>query len=142
MEIIVKLDESSVEKTAREIIAEVGSFIFSKSQENLVKISAGVSDYKITDTGYLLLSGRFEMKGESGLITYDAPHAEFVEFGTRPHMPPVHVLKDWAKRKLGKTDKEAESISWAIANKIRNEGTEPKPFLRNAVEQGNQEFGG
>jgi hypothetical protein len=44
-------------------------------------------------------------------------------------------IKKWAMRKLGLSEKEAESASWGIIKTIQREGSEAKPFLRNAVQE-------
>ena len=57
-----------------------------------------------------------------------------VEFGSRPHRPPVQPLADWAKAKLGVSDDEAEGVGWAIASKIAKEGTEGAFMFTNALD--------
>lgn len=59
-------------------------------------------------------------------LQYAAP----LEFGTSPHAVPIDPLKKWAKRKLGDED-----AAWAIANKIKKEGTNAHPFMRPAFDQ-------
>jgi hypothetical protein len=55
-----------------------------------------------------------------GADKYAAP----VETGARPHMPPVEALVPWVMRKLDpKDEKQALSIAWAIATKMRKQGT-------------------
>ena len=53
-----------------------------------------------------------------------AKHAPFVEFGTRPHKPPIAPLKAWCViREL------PESAAWGIQRKIARFGTPERPFL-------------
>lgn len=47
-----------------------------------------------------------------------------VEFGSRPHRPPVEPLQDWVEAKLGLKGDAARRAAWAIAGKIAREGTE------------------
>ena len=54
----------------------------------------------------------------------------YVELGTRPHFPPVDMLKEWARRKLGD-----ENLAFPVALKIAREGTKPNPFLMPAADQ-------
>lgn len=51
----------------------------------------------------------------------------FIEFGTRPHWPPVGALAGWAHRH-GTSD-------YAVRRKIGMFGTKPKPFLAPAAEE-------
>ena len=128
-----EVDPKSFKKFQKDFITLITSEIFTKSQENLVK-----PDEKgriITDTGELLQSGSFDIFGENAKILYDAPHAEFIEFGTPPHAPPFLPIFKWAKRKLGLPEKQAKQVARRIINKIKRSGTLPKRFLRNAIDE-------
>jgi len=57
-------------------------------------------------------------------------YASFVEFGTDPHYPPIEPLKKWVRRKLG----VEEDVAYAVQQKIGQEGTEPQPYMRDAIE--------
>jgi hypothetical protein len=70
---------------------------------------------------------------KGGEIIVDAPHAAIVEYGTRPHMPPKQPLVDWAKRKFGVDEDEAEDIAQAVRWKIFHHGTKPRFYMRRAV---------
>ena len=59
-----------------------------------------------------------------------APYAQAVEEGARPHWAPIGPLKAWARRKLG-NERLAYAVRWAIARR----GTRPRHFLRKAVDQ-------
>jgi hypothetical protein len=57
--------------------------------------------------------------------THLAPHyGPDVEFGTRPHFPPIAALKEWAAKKLGDAN-----AAYAVARAIAKRGTKAqKPF--------------
>jgi hypothetical protein len=118
--------QTAVEEAATEKMNEIASFIFTRSQENLIKNGS-------VDRGLLLASGSLERGENEAVIRYSSPTALWVEFGTHPHRPPVEPLIGWARRKLGLSEKEAGSVAWAIASKIAKEGTEAKPFFRPAI---------
>lgn len=72
-------------------------------------------------------------------IVCDAPHAIYVERGTRPHWPPIAPILAWVELKgfvgisaSGKPQ-TAESIAHAIAHKISVEGTKPTWFMRRSI---------
>ena len=77
---------------------------------------------------------RVEVTGGAviGWVESSSPHAPFVEFGTRPHAPPVQPLIDWALAKLPGVDSESEarSAAFAIRRKIARVGTKPNPVWR------------
>lgn len=60
----------------------------------------------------------------SGGVGTALPYAVPVEFGSKPHTPPVEPIADWVRRKLGKAPEEAADIAQAIVWKIRAHGTE------------------
>lgn len=53
-----------------------------------------------------------------------AKHAPFIEFGTRPHKPPITPLKAWCAIKG-----LPESAAYGIQKKIAQHGTPERPFL-------------
>lgn len=53
------------------------------------------------DRGTLARSGRVEGEGLVRYVIYDAPHAKWIEYGTRPHHPPFKPIFEWVKRKIG-----------------------------------------
>ncbi len=53
-------------------------------------------------------------------------YAEYVEFGTRPHMPPVGALAGWAKRH-GLNEE-------AVARGIAARGTKAQPYMQPAAD--------
>ncbi len=64
-----------------------------------------------------------------GEVDVNQSYGPFVEFGSRPHMPPIDAIKLWCLRVLGD-----ESAAWPIAMKIKEEGTPAQPFLFPAAE--------
>lgn len=89
----------------------------------------------ITDLGVYKNSHKFA-RTEDGAVTYnDAPHSGIVEEGARPHYVSregVEALKRWCVRKLGLSEKEADSAAWAIANKIAAVGTTGRFLYRDS----------
>ena len=58
-----------------------------------------------------------------------------VEYGQIAHaMSPFH-LQRWVERKLNKKGKEAVGISFAIANKIKAQGVQPRSFIRASINE-------
>jgi phage gpG-like protein len=62
------------------------------------------------------------------IVEANVDYASFVEFGTRPHFPPVDALKDWAAKFLGD-----ERLAFLVARAISRRGTLAKPFLGPAL---------
>lgn len=56
-----------------------------------------------------------------GTVTSQQGYSAPVEYGSKPHMPPVDALRDWAKRK--------GIDPWAVAMSIKKKGTRSHPFM-------------
>lgn len=80
----------------------------------------------------------------------NAPHAKYVHEGREPgKMPPVNAIKEWLKIKGSRyfkrgfmglsrsnsTEANLNSLSWAIALKIKENGVKAHPFLKIAIDQ-------
>ena len=63
--------------------------------------------------------------GEStqGLLGSAAVYGAPLEFGTRPHFPPIKPILFWVEKKLGLAGKEAKSAAFCIARAISKHGT-------------------
>lgn len=96
------------------------------------KISS-TSPYPPQNTGQLKGSVGFDKLPDGGRIKVDAPHATFMEHGTRPHMPPLKPLVLWAVRKFGVSEKEAYPIARSVQLKISKDGIEPRHFMKNSI---------
>lgn len=69
--------------------------------------------------------------GVLGVVSSSNPVASFIEFGTRPHRPPIEPLVRWAEAKLGLSGAAAERAGAAIARSIARRGTlAQRPFAR------------
>jgi transcriptional regulator GlxA family with amidase domain len=106
----------------------------------------GVVVEKIRETnavasGQLAASVGVSLVPDGALVTVDAPHAGFVEEGTRPHRPPLQPLIDWVKTKgLARDDRQARSIAFAVQRAIALRGTRPRFYFRDAWEQARPEI--
>lgn len=65
---------------------------------------------------------------------------KYIEYGTRPHFPPINAIKQWIKvkpilprplsnGKLPTTDQ----LAFLIGRKISKVGTKPRPFLQKSI---------
>jgi hypothetical protein len=88
------------------------------------------------DTGELKRSIKVNKTRNGASVSVDAPHAPFMEFGTRPHFPPIGPLAEWVYRKgIADSEEEAEQIALAIARKIAKEGIKPRQFMARAISE-------
>lgn len=57
----------------------------------------------------------------TGNVISPMQHSASVEYGSKPHMPPVNALIEWSKRK--------NINPWAVAMSIKRKGTPAQPFF-------------
>lgn len=69
-------------------------------------LKTNISKGKVVDTGELRNSCEWDFHTMQLGVT--APHGAFMEVGTRPHMPPVEPLVEWAKRKFSPSRKKRQ----------------------------------
>ena len=117
----------TVEEISKVALRKVADFLFTNSQENIITMG-------ISDLGFLLGSGEIKEEGENIIISYDAPYASAINFGTDPHFVSPKELEGWVRRKLNKkSEKEVKKVAFLISRKIAKLGTQPKPFFDKAV---------
>ena len=84
------------------------------------------------DTGRLRASIAVESQddGLTAIVGTNVKYAPHVEFGTRPHWPPIAALQPWASRHgFGKGRQGAGRVASIIARR----GTRPKRMFREGV---------
>lgn len=59
-----------------------------------------------------------------GMVGTPLDYAVPVELGTKPHMPPIQPLADWAEHKLNVEPGRARQVGYLIARKIALKGTQ------------------
>jgi len=134
--------EREVMEQVDQELNDLADKIFFKSQIMLDEKRTWTSSYSgktysaaITDTSGLASSGRVDnSKFLFKVITYDAPHAAAIEFGTEPHRINPEWLEGWIRRKLGLKGQEKQ-VAQRIAHKIAVAGTDAKPFLRPPINE-------
>lgn len=77
----------------------------------------------------LVAAGKIQMAGTSPHV-----YANYVEFGTRPHWPPIGPLKLWALRKFGD-----ERMAYIVQQRIAFIGTEGHHMFQRAWDEGGKD---
>lgn len=85
------------------------------------------------DTGELRKSVDSTFVPDGAIVSVDAPHAPFLEYGTRPFSPPIAPLMEWAKRKgFASTDEEARAIAFRVQKAFSRRGMQPRGYFAKA----------
>lgn len=62
-------------------------------------------------------------------------YAPYMEYGTRPHFPPVRALQNWARHKLGD-----ERLAFPVARAISRRGLQGRLYFRRARDESQAEL--
>ena len=127
--------QAQYEKEIEKFLEEAIQYILTESQKNIVKNNSfGV-------TGNLFGNVTVGRGRLSRSITYEAPYADFVEYGTPPHPVPPEVLVEWCEKKFGLDYEDAKRVAFLVARKIRAVGIREKPYLRPAMNAAIEKYG-
>lgn len=101
-----------------------------------------INDGKL-DTGKIVQTANVNREYLSKSLVFPVNYAESIEYGRSPGtMPPVSELETWVRRKLAISDaRQAKSIAFAIAMKIKERGIAEFPFLRSSIDESINEMG-
>lgn len=119
------IEKKELETKLDKLLDDIVDKVFENSQDNLNKNGT-------TDTSALAFSGKVYKDFLEKIILYTAPHAVPIEEGTGPHFVSRkgrEKIEVWCRRKLGKTPKEAKSMSYAIITNISKRGQDAQPYL-------------
>lgn len=71
------------------------------------------------------MEGRTIEGGVGTNVAYALP----IEFGARPHWPPLAPIEFWVRRKLRVPAKEVRGVAFLVARKIAKRGTAPRQIF-------------
>jgi HK97 gp10 family phage protein len=117
-------------KCAYDAIEKCSSYAETEARINA---PSGASDMLRSGITHEVVANENEIVGRIGVGGVAKKYAPYVEFGTRPHFPPVSALYDWVRRIL--KVKNVEEVAFLIARKMSKLGTRPHPFLYPAVKK-------
>jgi len=119
----IRSDEASKEK-----IKDCALKIEKRTKENLRNLKAW-------DLGHLGGSYTTDIikGGHAAEVGSNLVYSIFMEFGTRPHFPPMKALEAWARR-------HGFESAWPICKAIAEKGLEARPHLFPAYEATMPEF--
>lgn len=77
----------------------------------------------------------------------DIPYGGVIEYGSRPHFPPINAMTLWAQRKFGLDAIQAKKVAFAVSKAISLKGTKPRyinkgsqPAFQKILNQSVREF--
>jgi HK97 gp10 family phage protein len=105
---------------------ETATEIFDEARRN-IKTNDSYASGELYDSIVTEVSAR----GLAIWVGSTSHYAPYVEFGTRPHFPPLDAIRQWCQLKG-----IPESAAFPIARKISEVGTSEAPFLAPALKVG------
>jgi hypothetical protein len=72
--------------------------------------------------------------GFQGVVGTPLEYGAAVEYGTKPHWPPIGPLVPWVIRKLHVDEAQAKQVAFLIAAKIARRGTQGAHMFEHALE--------
>lgn len=156
VDVTIKLNKRDLEELKKKLETalanKLAQEVYEISQKNLDEAKWPITTklygtilVRVTDTGNLKRSGEFvpALEGSNtAYVVYRAPYARDIEYGRPPGkvVEDLNKLRSWVIRKLGVKPEEADTVVKYVARKIYREGTEPRPFLRDAIYQVKSKF--
>lgn len=120
------------------LLEKVGIYVKGKVKENLKKGKPhrNGKSYPIYDTGNLINSITYKVGKKLVRIGTPLEYAIYIEKGAKHHWTSVKNLIEWVRRKFPTlSNKEQNSISYAIQKTIAKDDMPAMPFITPAVEE-------
>lgn len=121
---------AELEGRFRDAPGVVESEIKRAMNRSVQRVLADVKRETPVDTGRLRssITGRTEGSGAEirGIVGTNVKYAAYVEFGTRPHWPPIKALEVWARRH--------GTTAYQVALGIARHGTRAREMFRKGLE--------
>ena len=147
----ILLDSIGFEKAQKKL--EAADDILLKHMYALLKSAAGIAQREIVEQAPLgstndlkrsVMTSSVIQEG-ADLAIYvgsNLQYAPFVEYGTKPHRPPIAPLIRWVEAKIGVSNtNDTKKIAFAIAAKIEKHGTKGQYFFKKGLEIAEKQYG-
>jgi len=120
-----------LQRKTEQMVADLhGAPILDAMRDSVLIITRGAKQNAPVDTGRLRASitpGVSETSdGAEGVVGSNVAYAPYMEFGTRPHWPPISAMEPWASRH--------GTVGFLVARSIALHGIKPRRFLQMAFE--------
>lgn len=118
-------------KEAPELIRrEIGKAVMRAGYDLESKAKVGAPKNTGQLAGSINTQGPFFVNDDiTAKVGTNIKHAPFMEYGTRPHTPPIAALKVWARQKFGN-----EGVAYAVQKAISRRGTVARKYFADPLE--------
>jgi len=116
--------QRDLKKMSKEIAVKVKKEAYASGLDVKKEAQARLKALEAWDTGHLATTILVERSSDGSIVEIGptAPYGHYVEYGTKPHFPPMDALEDWARR-------HGMDSAWPICKAISERGTPAQPYL-------------
>ena len=135
----VKVKVQDFPKVFKKYSEDLGEEMKNIVAEEVVAAIPRLVEKSPVDTGQYAASWMFTPSEHKIILGNHAPHSESIEFGARPHKPPIKPLLAWAKRVLKDPSQPPEysrqvwGLALGVQKKIEERGQDPKHILTKEI---------
>jgi hypothetical protein len=106
-----------------------------QTEKIIVNNIENAKPYPAVNTGELKNSVNTKMFPIGAIVSINAPHASFMEHGTRPHFPPLGPMMNWVRQKgIVSGEKEIKKVAFLISKSISIHGIKPRFFVKKSIQ--------
>ena len=125
-----KIDYSSLTPLIKDFELAGGNaqpLVKSMLKNSVIEIQRNTRELAPHDTGALQRSILAEEEYPTSKVIVNSPYGAAMEYGTRPHFPPIDAITKWANKK---------GINpYALAFSISKKGTKAHPYFQPGIEK-------
>jgi len=116
--------QRDLKKMSQEIAVKVKQEAYASGLDVKEQALDNLKALEAWDTGHLATTILVDRSSDGSIVEIGptAPYGPYVEFGTKPHFPPMDALEDWARR-------HGLDSAWPICKAISERGTPAQPYL-------------
>ena len=116
--------QRDLKKMSKEVAENVKKEAYASGLDVRKEAQDRLKAFKAWDTGHLANTILVDRSSDGSIVEIGptAPYGPYVEFGTKPHFPPMDALEDWARR-------HGLDSAWPICKAISERGTPAQPYL-------------
>jgi len=143
MEFSIKVDGlDSLKKEMRKIDSKTRAIVLREVTKAATGLHADIkSDAPVGATAGLKQTIQWNVTDTSADVWASKKYAPDVEKGQKPgRWPNMEDLQLWVKKKLGVSKKRLRSVTFLVARKIHDKGTEAQPFFEPNVRRWEKRF--
>lgn len=108
-------------------------------KQSAMHLAGQAKELAPVDTGRYRASIKTEVEETRGIVSSFVHYAPYIEYGTRPHWPPVAAMQPWARRHGFPAGRQG---AFLVARAIARRGTRARHVFQRALDGSHDAIGG